>query len=61
VLGVSAGAHPAAQLALRHPEKVDALALVVPALYVPPEPGAPPATGPPAIITDYVLRSDFLV
>src|SRR5829696_8649590 len=61
VIGVSAGAHPATQLALRHPEKVQALALVVPALYVPPEPGAPPATGPPAIITDYVLRSDFLV
>ena len=61
VLGVSAGAHPAAQLALRHPEKVEALALVVPALYVPPEPGAPPATGPPAFIVDYVLRSDFLV
>jgi 2-hydroxy-6-oxonona-2,4-dienedioate hydrolase len=61
VIGVSAGAHPAAQLALRHPEKVEALALIVPALYVPPEPGAPPASGPPAIITDYVLRSDFLV
>jgi pimeloyl-ACP methyl ester carboxylesterase len=61
VLGVSAGAHPAAQLTLRHPEKVEALALVVPALYVPPEPGAPPATGPPAFIVDYVLRSDFLV
>src|SRR5215213_869964 len=61
VIGVSAGAHPAAQLALRHPEKVEALVLAVPALYVPPEPGAPPATGPPVIITDYVLRSDFLV
>src|SRR5918995_2402004 len=61
VLGVSAGAHPAAQLALRHPEKVAALALVVPALYVPPEPGAPPATGPPAFMVDYVLRSNFLV
>lgn len=56
VVGVSAGAHPAAQLALRHPGKVEALALVVPALYVPPEPGAPPATGPPAVITGYVLR-----
>ena len=61
MLGVSAGAHPAAQLALRHPEKVAALALVVPALYVPPEPGAPPATGPPAFMVDYVLRSNFLV
>ena len=61
VIGVSAGAHPTAQFALRYPEKVEALILAVPALYTPPEPGAPPATGPPAIITDYVLRSDFLV
>jgi pimeloyl-ACP methyl ester carboxylesterase len=61
VIGVSAGAHPTAQFALRYPEKVEALILAVPALYAPPEPGAPPATGPPAIITDYVLRSDFLV
>ena len=61
VIGVSAGAHPTAQFALRYPEKVEALVLAVPALYTPPEPGAPSATGPPAIITDYVLRSDFLV
>src|SRR5215207_4547782 len=61
VIGVSAGAHPTAQFALRYPEKVEALVLAVPALYAPPEPDAPPATGPPAIITDYVLRSDFLV
>ena len=60
-IGVSAGAHPTAQFALRYPEKVDALILAVPALYTPPEPGAPPATGTPAIITNYVLRSDFLV
>lgn len=59
VIGVSAGAHPAAQLALRYPQRVEALALVVPALYIPPEPGA--TGGPPAFITDYVLRSDFLV
>src|SRR5215207_2299480 len=55
VIGVSAGAHPTAQFALRYPEKVEALVLAVPALYAPPEPGAPPTTGPPAIITDYVL------
>jgi pimeloyl-ACP methyl ester carboxylesterase len=61
VLGVSAGAHPTAQLALSHPERVAALALVVPALYVPPEPGEAPATGPPAFVIDYVPRSDFLV
>jgi pimeloyl-ACP methyl ester carboxylesterase len=61
VLGASAGAHPAAQLALSHPERVAALALVVPALHVPPEPGETPATGPPAFVIDYVLRSDLLV
>ena len=61
VIGVSAGAHPTAQYALRYPEKVEALVLAVPALYTPPKPGTPPATGPPAIITDYVLRSDLLV
>jgi pimeloyl-ACP methyl ester carboxylesterase len=61
VIGVSAGAHPTAQFALRYPEKVQALVLAVLALYTPPEPSVPPATGPPAIITDYVLRSDFLV
>jgi 2-hydroxy-6-oxonona-2,4-dienedioate hydrolase len=61
VVGVSAGAHPAAQFALSHPERVAALALIVPALYTPPEPGATPASGPPAFVTDYVLRSDFLV
>jgi len=61
VVGLSAGAHPAAQFALSHPERVVALALIVPALYSPPEPGAPPASGPPAFVTDYVLRSDFLV
>src|SRR5215217_1502048 len=37
VIGVSAGAHPTAQFALRYPEKVEALILAVPALYTPPE------------------------
>lgn len=61
VVGLSAGAHPAAQFALSHPERVAALALIVPALYSPLEPGGPPESGPPAFVTDYVLRSDFLV
>jgi pimeloyl-ACP methyl ester carboxylesterase len=46
VVGMSAGAHPAAQFALSHPERVAALALIVPALYDPPEPGAAAASGP---------------
>jgi pimeloyl-ACP methyl ester carboxylesterase len=35
VLGISAGARSAVELALRHPEKVTALILIVPALYAP--------------------------
>lgn len=35
--------------------------LVVRALYDPLEPGATAASGPPAFIIEYVLRSDFLV
>jgi pimeloyl-ACP methyl ester carboxylesterase len=59
VLAVSAGAQPATQLALRHPERVQALVLITPALYLPPEPGAP-ESGPPAFVLDYLLASDFL-
>jgi pimeloyl-ACP methyl ester carboxylesterase len=59
VLAVSAGAQSATQLALRHPERVQALVLITPALYLPPEPGAP-ESGPPAFVLDYLLASDFL-
>ncbi|BCM20879.1 alpha/beta fold hydrolase [Mesorhizobium sp. J8] len=38
VVGVSAGARSAVELALRHPDKVAALILVVPALYSPTSP-----------------------
>jgi pimeloyl-ACP methyl ester carboxylesterase len=38
VVGVSAGARSAVELALRHPEKVAALVLVVPGLYSPASP-----------------------
>jgi len=40
VLGVSAGARSAVELALRHPDKVSALILVVPGLYAPDSPVA---------------------
>jgi pimeloyl-ACP methyl ester carboxylesterase len=60
VIAVSAGAQPATQLALRHPERVRALALITPALYLPPQPGVLEA-GPPAFVLDYLLASDFLV
>lgn len=38
VVGVSAGARSALELALRHPDKVDALILIVPATYSPDSP-----------------------
>jgi len=40
VMGVSAGARSALELALRHPEKVEALILLVPATYAPDSPVA---------------------
>ncbi|WP_281182121.1 alpha/beta fold hydrolase [Aldersonia kunmingensis] len=60
VIGVSAGAQSATQLALRHPQRVNALILITPALFMPPEPGANQA-GPPAFVLDRVLGSDFLM
>ncbi len=62
VVGASAGAPSAMQLALRHPARVSALVLLVPALYVPRPANAPPLTAPPAtqFLFDTVLRSDFL-
>lgn len=47
VVGVSAGAPSAIELALRHPERVSALILAVPRAYVPdrPEVGAPAESG----------------
>jgi pimeloyl-ACP methyl ester carboxylesterase len=62
VIGVSAGAPSSVQLALRHPDRVSALVLVVPALYVP-RPGAASSVEP-APGTEFLfrtaLRSDFL-
>jgi pimeloyl-ACP methyl ester carboxylesterase len=54
IMALSAGAQPATQLALRHPERVQALVLITPALYLPPQPGGP-ETGPPAVVLDYLL------
>jgi 2-hydroxy-6-oxonona-2,4-dienedioate hydrolase len=61
VLAVSAGAQPATHLALRHPERMQALVLITPALHLPPEPGVPSESGPPGFVLDYVLASDFMV
>jgi pimeloyl-ACP methyl ester carboxylesterase len=61
VMAVSAGAQPATHLALRHPERVQALVLISPALHLPPKPGVPPESGPPGFVLDYVLASNFIV
>ena len=58
VVAFSAGAAPAVQLALRHPERVSALALIVP--------GAgglcsERAVAPPAALLNLLFRFDFLI
>ena len=62
VVGVSAGAPSALQLAVRHPERVSALVLMVPAAYVPRAGGAAAVRTPPGTVRlfDTALRSDFL-
>jgi len=62
IVGVSAGAPSAMQMAIRHPDRVSALVLVVPAAYTPRTKNAPSVT--PARGTKFLfstaLRSDFL-
>jgi pimeloyl-ACP methyl ester carboxylesterase len=62
VVGISAGAPSAIELALRHPERVSALVLVVPAAFVPRSDGSPSVRTPPGVLElfDTALRSDFL-
>lgn len=62
VIGVSAGAPSAMQLALRHPGRIKALVLQVPAAYVPRPEGSPSVPAPPwvAFLSYTALRSDFL-
>ncbi|HEX7236954.1 MAG TPA: alpha/beta hydrolase [Gammaproteobacteria bacterium] len=62
VLGVSAGAPSALQLAVRHPQRVSALVLMVPAAFVPRPNGAAPVRTPPGTLQlfDTALRSNFL-
>ena len=63
VLGASAGAPSSMQFALRHPKRITALVLLVPATYVPRPNGAPPMRTPPGLefIFTTALHSDFLL
>jgi pimeloyl-ACP methyl ester carboxylesterase len=62
ILGMSAGAPSTMQLALRHPDMVAAMILMVPATYVPREGGAASVTTPhwTQFLFNTALRSDFL-
>jgi pimeloyl-ACP methyl ester carboxylesterase len=62
VFGASAGAPSSLQFALRHPQRINALVLLVPATYVPRSGGAPSVTSPrgTGLLIDLGLRSDFL-
>jgi len=62
ILGASAGAPSSLQFALRHPQRITALVLLVPATYVPRPGGAPSVTSSRSteFLIDLGLRSDFL-
>ncbi len=62
VMGVSAGGPSAMQLAIRHPERVSALALVVPITYMPGDrvPTVPPVSDAKDAMLLRLLGSDFL-
>jgi 2-hydroxy-6-oxonona-2,4-dienedioate hydrolase len=62
VFGASAGAPSSVQFALRHPQRISALVLLVPAIYVPRSGGAPSVTSSrgTGFLIDLGLRSDFL-
>lgn len=62
VVGASAGAPSSMQFALRHPGRITALVLLVPATYVPRPGGAPPMQAPTGTVFlfDIALKSDFL-
>ena len=62
VIGASAGAPSSMQFALRHPGRISALVLLVPAAYVPRPGGAPPMQAPTGnvFLFETALKSDFL-
>lgn len=60
VIGGSAGALPALQFAIRHPDRCAALTAIVPATFVPGRPAPQPAGALAKAIIAYGLRSDVL-
>jgi pimeloyl-ACP methyl ester carboxylesterase len=62
IFGTSAGAPSSMQFALRHPGRITALVLLVPAVYVPRPGDAPAVRVPPGTVFlfDTALRWDFL-
>lgn len=62
VIGASAGAPSSMQLAIRHPDRVSALVLLVPATFAPRPRNAPPLTTPPGteFLFSTALRSDLV-
>ncbi len=62
IIGASAGAPSSLQFVLRHPQRITALVLLVPAAYVQRPNDAPSITTPPAtqFLFDTALRSDFI-
>jgi 2-hydroxy-6-oxonona-2,4-dienedioate hydrolase len=62
VIGASAGAPSSMQLAIRHPDRVSALVLLVPATFAPRPGNAPPLTTPPGteFLFSTALRSDLV-
>ncbi|MFN3512825.1 MAG: alpha/beta fold hydrolase [Phenylobacterium sp.] len=62
VAGGSAGALPALQFAIRHPDRTQAVVVLVPAAYAPDRPPGENAMGGPVgeALTLTLLRSDFL-
>ncbi len=62
VLGASAGSPSSVQFAIRHPDRLTALVLLVPALYVPRDDDAPSVHAPPGLefLFETALKSDFL-
>ncbi len=62
IVGASAGAPSSVQFVLRHPDRSDALVLLVPAIYAPRAGGAPPVKTPAGtrFLFETALKSDFL-